>query len=104
MNLLLARGANVNYNDGFTGTALHTAIIIPDYKIATILLDHGADPHLRDRQDPAIGPNVPRMTPAESYCRHQSGKRPTAPPEQRADFDAMKAAFARRGVILPCGM
>ena len=104
VNLLLARGANVNYNQPISGTALHTAVGVADYKIATILLDHGADPHLKDRQDPAVAPNVPRRTAAEVYCRFQSGKRPDAPPEQRAEFEAMKAAFARRGVILPCGM
>jgi ankyrin repeat protein len=104
VNLLLARGANVNFNDPFTGTALHTAVIIPDYQMATLLLDHGANPQLKDRQDPAIAPNVPRMTPADVYCRHQSGKRPHPTAQQSADFEAMKAAFARRGVVLPCGL
>jgi len=104
VSLLLARGADVNHSDSFTGTALHTAVIIPDYQIATLLLDHGADPHLRNSQDSKIRPDIPRQTPAELYCRRQSGRRPHPSPEQSANFEAMKAAFARRGVVLPCGI
>jgi ankyrin repeat protein len=104
VKLLLERGANVNYNDPFVGTALHTALTIPDYEIATILLDHGADPSLRNNQDPKIGAEVQRRTPAELYCRFQSGKRKHASPEQNAAFEEMKKAFARRGVVLPCGI
>ncbi len=104
VQLLIARGANVNYNDPFVGTALHTAVVIPDYRIATILLEHGADPNLKDNQDPTIAPSVPRLTPAEKYCRFLSGKRTHPFPERLSQFEAMKAAFAKRGVTFPCGI
>jgi ankyrin repeat protein len=102
VELLLSRGAHVNYNHPFTGTALHRAMSIADYRIATILLDHGADPNLRNHQDPKILPNVPRRTPAELYCRFQTGKRQHPSPQQTTDFERMKQAFARRGVVFPC--
>jgi uncharacterized protein len=104
VQLLLARGANVNYNHPFDGTALHTAVRIADYAMAALLLEHGADPHLRDHQDPKIAPQIPRYTPAELYCRFQSGKRNPPTSEQLAGFEEMKRAFARRGVVLPCGI
>ncbi len=104
VSLLLARGADVNLSNSFSGTALHTAMIIPDYEIATLLLDHGANPHLRNSQNPKIRPDIPRETPAELYCKRLSGHRPNPSPEQAAEFEAMKAAFARRGVIFPCGI
>lgn len=104
VRLLLQRGADVNYNHPFSGTALHTAGVVPDYDIMVFLLDHGANPHLRDNQSPEIAADVPRYTPAEAYCRFHSGKFPNPSPKQLAGFEAMKQAFARRGVALPCGI
>jgi ankyrin repeat protein len=103
IHLLLDRGADVNFNHPFDGSALHTAMLLPDYDVVVLLLDHGANPHLRNNQAPEIGADVPRRTPAEFYCRFQSGKRIHPTPQQLAGFEAMKQAFAKRGVIIPCG-
>jgi len=72
--------------------------------LATLLLDHGADPNLRNKQDPSISPGVVRETPGEMYCRTQSGKRKHPSAQQLSEFEAMKMAFARHGVKLPCGL
>ena len=104
VKLLLARGADVNYNHPFVGTALHTAVTIADYRVAALLLNHGANPHLRDNQSPLVEKSIPRNTPAEIYCLYQSGHHRYATPQQLAEFQEMKEAFARRGVILPCGI
>ena len=104
VKLLLARGADVNYNHPFSGTALHTAVNISDYRIATLLLNHGANPLLRNKQSPLIDRDVPKRTPAEIYCIHNSGRNRYATPRELAEFNEMKEAFARRGVILPCGI
>jgi ankyrin repeat protein len=100
--LLIARGADVNYNHPFVGTALHTALTIPDYRLAALLLESGANPNLRSGVHPSIARDVPRLTPAEEYCRFQSGKRKHPSSQQVADFETMKQAFARRGVVFPC--
>jgi len=104
VRLLLQRGADINYNHPFNGTALHFAGVVPDYDIMVFLLDHGANPHLRDNQSPEIAADVPRYTPAEAYCRFESGKTPNPTPKQLAGFEAMKQAFARSGVALKCGI
>lgn len=104
IQLLIQRGADVNYNHPFNGTALHAAVLFPDYDLAVLLLNHGADPHLRDGQSPTIAAAVPRYTPAETYCRFQSGKRLNPTPKQVAGFEAMRQAFAKHGVVMPCGL
>jgi ankyrin repeat protein len=102
--LLLRHKPNINYNHPFVGTALHTAIVIPDYKIATILLENGADPKLKNNTDPSISSTVPKHTPAEKYCKFISGKRTETNPERLSEFEEMKKAFAKQSVVFPCGI
>ncbi|KAL4778818.1 ankyrin repeat-containing domain protein [Aspergillus varians] len=47
---LLAKGAEVNHQDGIGSTALHTIAMIGNTKIAQLLLDHGADADMEDAE------------------------------------------------------
>lgn len=47
--MLLAAGAEADLNDPFSGTALKLAVIFRRLTIARLLLEHGADQHVPDR-------------------------------------------------------
>lgn len=105
VRLLLQRGADVNYVDGFTGSALHHALLACQFGIAADLLDAGIRLDLTNNTDPRIRVGAPRQTALERFCQLEGGKRGANPlPDIAAGWKELTAALARRGAKMPCGL
>jgi hypothetical protein len=105
VKLLLQRGADVNYVDGFTGSALHYAMIAYEFGIAADLVDAGIRLDLTTNSRPSAKPTAPRKTALGLYCEHEGGKRGANPlPEIAAGWRELEAALARRGEKMPCAL
>ncbi len=105
VKLLLQRGADVNHVDGFTGSALHHAMIAYEFGIAADLVDAGIRLDLTTNSRPTAKPNAPRRTALGQYCENEGGKRGANPlPEIAAGWRELEAALARRGEKMPCSL
>ena len=93
LRLLVQAGADINKVWG-AGTPLYAAIAADNFAAAAALLDLGADADWRKS-----GGRL-QLTAAESFCDDLSGRQPTA--TNRKPLQDLFAAFARRGVVLPC--
>jgi ankyrin repeat protein len=97
IKLLAAAGADINVVWG-PGTPLYGAISAGSWDVARTLLESGADPSWR-----SPGGRT-QYTAGESLCNLFT--RPNSPlratPEYFNSLSALFAAFARRGVVLPC--
>lgn len=103
VRLLLQRGADVNYVDGFTGSALHHAMIAYEFGIAADLVDAGIRLDLTTNSRPDAKPTSPHKTALGQYCEREGGKRGANPlPEIAAGWRELVAALARRGEKMPC--
>jgi len=103
VRLLLQRGADVNYVDGFTGSALHHAMIAYEFGIAADLVDAGIRLDLTTNSRPDAKATAPRKTALDQYCEREGGKRGANPlPEIAAGWRELNAALARRGTKMPC--
>lgn len=71
---LIAAGADVNNQDQSGGTALHVAALKGFVSIASLLLQHGADPNARTTQGPTDmysgSPQVLGEAPMHTAARH----------------------------------
>jgi ankyrin repeat protein len=102
IKLLAERGANMNYTDPFTGTALHLAMGHVNFKMAKLLADLGTDPRIRNQQSPKItNPRSVKRTPAEWFCAVGNHDLRITP-ELLQDFEEVKKSFAKYGVEIPC--
>jgi ankyrin repeat protein len=105
VRLLLQRGADVNYVDGFTGSALHYAMIAYEFGIAADLVDAGIRLDLTTNSRPGAKPTSPHKTALGLYCEREGGKRGANPlPEIAAGWRELEAALARRGEKMPCAL
>jgi ankyrin repeat protein len=105
VRLLLQRGADVNHVDGFTGSALHHAMIAYEFGIAADLVDAGIRLDLTNNTWPGIKPGAPHKTALGQYCEREGGKRGANPlPELAAGWRELEAALARRGEKMPCAL
>jgi ankyrin repeat protein len=105
VQLLIRRGADLNYVDGFSGSALHHAMIAYEFGIAADLVDAGIRLELTNNTDPGIKVTPPRRTALERYCEREGGKRGANPlPEIAAGWKELEAALARRGTKMPCAL
>jgi len=105
VRLLLQRGADVNYVDGFTGSALHHAMIAYEFGIAADLVDAGIRLDLTTNSRPSAKPGSRRVTALAKYCEDEGGRRGAKPlPEIAAGWRELQAALARRGEKMPCGL
>jgi ankyrin repeat protein len=105
VRLLLERGADINYVDGFTGSALHHAMFTYDFGLCADLVNAGIRLDLVDNTHPAIKNNPSRLTALERYCELEGGKRGANPlPEIAAGWKELEAALARRGAKMPCSL
>jgi hypothetical protein len=105
VRLLLQRGADVNFVDGFTGSALHYAMIAYEFGIAADLVDARIRLDLTTNSRPGAKPNAPRKTALGLYCEREGGKRGANPlPEIAAGWRELEAALARRGEKMPCAL
>jgi len=105
VRLLLQRGADINYVDGFTGSALHHAMLGCQFGIAADLLNAGIRLDLTNNTDPRIRPGAPRQTAIDRFCQLEGGKRGANPlPEIAAGWKELEAALARRGAKMPCAL
>ena len=105
VRLLLQRGADVNYVDGFTGSALHYAMIAYEFGIAADLVGAGIRLDLTTNSRPDAKPTSPHKTALGLYCEREGGKRGANPlPEIAAGWRELEAALARRGEKMPCAL
>jgi hypothetical protein len=105
VSLLLQRGADVNHVDGFTGSALHHAMIAYEFGIAADLVNAGIRLDLTTNTWPGAKPNAPHKTALVQYCEDEGGKRGANPlPEIAAGWRELEAALARRGEKMPCAL
>ncbi len=105
VRLLLQRGADVNYVDGFNGSALHAAMSAYEFGIGADLVDAGIRLDLTTNTSPKIKVNLPRKTALARYCEREGGKRGANPlPELAAGWRELEAALARRGEKMPCAL
>ncbi|HEX7688054.1 MAG TPA: ankyrin repeat domain-containing protein [Burkholderiaceae bacterium] len=103
VRLLLQRGADVNYDDGFSGSALHRAMTAYQFGIAADLVDAGIRLDLTTNSRPSAKPTSKRKTALAQYCEDEGGKRGANPlPEIAAGWRELEAALARRGEKMPC--
>lgn len=97
IKLLVRAGADINFVWG-AGTPLYASIASMGWKVAATLLDLGADAQWRSPG------GLNQETAGETFCwlltRSNNPLRAT-PTNHRAVSDLF-AAFARRGVVLPC--
>jgi ankyrin repeat protein len=105
VRLLLQHGADVNYVDGFSGSALHRAMTAYEFGIAADLVDAGIRLDLTTNSRPGAKPTAPRKTALVQYCEDEGGKRGANPlPEIAAGWRELEAALARRGEKMPCAL
>lgn len=106
IKLLVERGADLNYVDPFSGSALHYALNGTDFYRAAYLVEAGIDLKLLDSTSPEIkNPRVVRRTAIEKFCHFDGGKRGDDPLPEIADgWRLFTAALAKRGVTMPCGL
>ncbi len=96
IKLLARAGADINVNWG--GTPLYASIGSMAWKVAATLLDLGADPHWRSPG------GLNQDTAGEDFCWTVTRARNPlhATPTNHEAVSELFAAFARRGVALPC--
>ena len=106
IKLLVERGADLNYVDPFSGSALHYALNGTDFYMAAYLVEAGIDLKLLDNTSPEIkSPRTVRRTAIEKFCHFDGGKRGHNPLPEIADgWRLFTAALAKRGVTMPCGL
>ena len=105
VRLLLQRGADVNYVDGFSGSALHRSMTAYQFGIAADLVDAGIRLDLLTNTRPSAKPTAPHKTALSQYCEDEGGKRGANPlPEIAAGWRELEAALARRGEKMPCSL
>ena len=96
IKLLARAGADINVI--WSGTPLYASIGAMDWSVAATLLDLGADVQWR-----SLG-GLTQYTAAERFCNllTRSNNSLKATPTNRQAVSELFAAFARRGVVLPC--
>ena len=106
IKLLVERGADLNYVDPFSGSALHYALNGTDFYMAAYLVEAGIDLKLLDSTSPEIkNPRAIKQTAIEKFCYFDGGKRGHNPLPEIADgWRLFTAALAKRGVTMPCGL
>ena len=106
IKLLVERGADLNYVDPFSGSALHYALLGTDFYMATYLVEAGINLKLLDSTSPEIkNPLAIKQTAIEKFCKFQGGRRGDDPLPEIADgWRVFTAALAKRGVTMPCGL
>ncbi|WP_161124586.1 ankyrin repeat domain-containing protein [Malikia spinosa] len=106
IKLLVERGADLNYVDPFSGSALHLALDGTDFYIPAYLVNAGIDIELLDSTSPEIkNPRAIKQTAIEKFCYFDGGKRGHNPLPEIADgWRVFTAALAKRGVTMPCGL
>lgn len=106
VELLIKQGANIDYVDPFTGSALHAALGGTQFAVAAVLVDAGIDLSLQNNTSSEIkNPRVVRRTAFEYFCKFDGGKRGANPlPDVAAGWAQLEAALARRGTSMPCGL
>ena len=106
IKLLVERGADLNYVDPFSGSALHYALNGTDFYMAAYLVEAGINLKLLDNTSPEIkNPRAVRRTAIEKFCHFDGGRRGDDPLPEIADgWRLFTAALARRGVTMPCGL
>lgn len=93
--LLLDRGADPNWHEPFGGTALHWAMLLPDFPMARLLLERGADPRISTLHQPPV---------PEAWCETALLRGMLENPESIAEFDALDSLMYRlHQVRFPCG-
>ncbi|MBF0332111.1 MAG: ankyrin repeat domain-containing protein [Alphaproteobacteria bacterium] len=103
---LVDSGADINYVNPISGSALHDALEIADFEIAAYLVDAGIDLSLKSHTSPLIEPGSRRMeTAIERFCRTQGGRRGRNPSQRaKVGWALLMEALAKRGVSMPCGL
>ncbi|OGB70024.1 MAG: hypothetical protein A2486_14635 [Burkholderiales bacterium RIFOXYC12_FULL_65_23] len=106
IKLLVERGADINYVDPFSGSALHMALDGIDFYIPAYLVEAGIDLKLLDSTSPEIkNPRAIKQTAIEKFCQFQGGRRGDDPLPEAADgWRVFTAALAKRSVTMPCGL
>ncbi|PRD67993.1 hypothetical protein C6P61_13535 [Malikia spinosa] len=106
IKLLVERGADLNYVDPFSGSALHYALNGTDFYMAAYLVEAGINLKLLDSTSPEIkNPRAVKQTAIEKFCYFDGGKRGHNPLPEIADgWRIFTAALAKRGVTMPCGL
>jgi len=106
IKLLVERGADLNYVDPFSGSALHYALNGTDFYMAAYLVEAEIDLKLLDSTSPEIkNPRAVKQTAIEKFCYFDGGKRGHNPLPEIADgWRIFTAALAKRGVTMPCGL
>jgi ankyrin repeat protein len=106
MKLLVDRGADINYVNPFTGSALHYALDGTDFFMAAYLVEAGIDLSLLNSTSPKIkNPRITPQTAIQKFCESQGGKRGANPlPRIAEGWRVFTAALAKRGVTMPCGL
>jgi hypothetical protein len=105
VQLLIRRGADLNYVDGFSGSALHHAMMGYEFGVAADLVDAGIRLDLTNNTDPRIKGTPTRQTALDRYCQREGGKRGSNPlPEIATGWKELEAALARRGTRMPCAL
>ena len=106
IKLLVERGADINYVDPFSGSALHMALDGIDFYIPAYLVEAGIDLKLLDSTSPEIkNPRAIKQTAIEKFCYFDGGKRGHNPLPEIADgWRLFTAALAKRGATMPCGL
>ena len=106
IKLLVERGADLNYVDPFSGSALHYALTGTDFYMAAYLVDAGIRLDLLNNTSPLIkNPRARQETAIEYFCATEGGQRGQNPLPEIADgWRVFTAALARRGVRMPCGL
>lgn len=97
IKLLVRAGADINFVWG-AGTPLYASIASMGWKVAATLLDLGADAQWRSPG------GLNQETAGETFCwlLTRSNNPLKATPTNHQAVSELFAAFARRGVVLPC--
>jgi len=106
IKLLVERGADINYVDPFSGSALHMALDGIDFYIPAYLVEAGINLKLLNNTSTEIkNPRAIRETAIEYFCATAGGQRGDDPLPEIADgWRLFTAALAKRGVTMPCGL
>jgi len=104
IKLLVQRGAELNFVNPISGSALHYALIGTDFFMAAYLVEAGIDLSLKNYTRPGLKNPNPE-TAIEYFCRTEGGKRGANPSKSAFEgWKALTAALAKRGVTMPCGL
>ena len=93
VEILAKAGANMNVTEELVGSTLHVALTLPDFKLAKMLVDFGADPKLTV---PSVG------LATEEYCKHVRRQHLRDSADLDSQFAELEKSLEKHAMKFPC--